>query len=50
MAHAETMSPSSESDEARAGRILLDILSFADAGLWRDPDPLARPFAEIPAR
>lgn len=37
-------------DAARAGQILLDILSFADAATWRDSDPLPNPFAELSAK
>lgn len=35
-------------DAEQAGQILVDVLSFADAGTWRDPDPSPEPFAELP--
>lgn len=50
MSSAAADVPPSELDAERAGQILLDILSFADAATWRDPDPLPNPFAELSAK
>lgn len=49
MSDCDPASTIAEFDAERAGQILLDILSFADAGSWREPDPLPNPFAELPA-
>ncbi|MGA9147411.1 MAG: hypothetical protein WBZ04_07635 [Candidatus Nanopelagicales bacterium] len=49
MSGSAATEPPFEPDALRAGEILLDVSSFADAATWREPDPIPNPFAALSA-